>query len=436
MAETGKTATPAQIKREPNPLKRVLMILGPGLITGASDDDPSGIGTFAQAGAALGYSSLWTAIFTFPLMTSVQYICAKVGLVTGRGLAGVLRTHFSQTTVFPAVMLLVVANTINVGVDIGAIAAAIGLLVPIPPALFVVPVAIVIVALLVFGSYEVISRVIRWLTLALFAYVASAFFARPDLGAVLRNTFLPDIHLDPTYILTIQALLGTTISPYLFFYQAEDEVETEISIGRRSVRQRKGATKDELRFAGIDVTAGMFFSQVVMYFVILATGATLHQAGTTHVESAAEAAKALQPLAGDAAGLLWAVGLIGSGLLAVPVLAASASYAVAEAFQWKRGLDEKPTRAPRFYLVMAISVLIGVLVNFVGINPIDALFYTAVLNGLLAPPLLVLVMVIANDRKIMATRTNGALLNVMGWGTALLMFVLAVAWATLTLVGA
>jgi Mn2+/Fe2+ NRAMP family transporter len=180
----------------------------------------------------------------------------------------------------------------------------------------------------------------------------------------------------------------------------------------------------------------MLFSQVVMYFVILATGATLHQAGTTHVDSAAEAAKALQPLAGDAAGLLWAVGLIGSGLLAVPVLAASASYAVAEAFQWKRGLDEKPTRAPRFYLVIGASVLIGVLVNFVGINPIDALFYTAVLNGLLAPPLLVLVMVIANDRKIMGTRTNGALLNALGWGTALVMFVLAVAWATLTLVGA
>jgi NRAMP (natural resistance-associated macrophage protein)-like metal ion transporter len=426
---------PAAIERERNPVRRFLKILGPGLITGASDDDPSGIGTYAQAGAAIGYAGLWTALLTFPLAAVVQFICAKVGLVTGQGLAGVLRERFPRAVVFPAVFALVIANTINVGVDIGAIAAAVNIIVPIDPALVIVPVTVLIVVLLVAGSYPLISRVFRWLTLALLAYVGAAFFARPDLGAVVRNTLVPSIRLEPSFLLTVQAILGTTISPYLFFFQAEDEVENQISIGRRTVRHRKGATKRDLVFAGVDVTAGIGFSNVVMYFVILATAATLHTAGTTHIESAVQAAKALQPLAGDAAGLLFAIGIIGSGFLAVPVLASSASYAVAETFGWKRGLDEKPYEAKRFYAVIAASVGVGMLVNFLGINPIDALFWTAVINGFLAPPLLALIMIMANDRALMGRHANNRRTNLVGWGTAALMALAGLAWIVLTLLG-
>jgi NRAMP (natural resistance-associated macrophage protein)-like metal ion transporter len=434
VAQEGK-AKGAQVGRETNPIRRALSVLGPGLITGASDDDPSGIGTYAQAGAALGYAGLWTALFTFPLSTVIQYICAKVGLVTGKGLAGVLRERFPRAVVYPAVIALVIANTINVGVDIGAMAAGINLLVPFSPTLVVVPVTIVILVILVAGSYRVISRVLRWLTLALLAYIGAAFFARPDLGEVMRATVIPTIRLEPAFVLTIQAILGTTISPYLFFYQAEDEVETQISIGRRTVRQRKGATKQELVFAGEDVTAGIGFSNVVFYFVVLATAATLHASGTTHVASAADAARALQPVAGNASSVLFAIGIIGSGFLAVPILASSASYALSEVFGWKRGLDEKPYRAKRFYAVLAASMGVGVLVNFLGINPMDALFWTAVINGFLAPPLLVLIMLLANDRKVMGRRTNGPFTNVVGWLTAGVMTLAAILWVVVTLAG-
>jgi NRAMP (natural resistance-associated macrophage protein)-like metal ion transporter len=426
---------PAAIERERNPVRRFLKILGPGLITGASDDDPSGIGTYAQVGATIGYGGLWMALLIFPLSSVVQYICAKVGLVTGQGVAGVLRKRFPRAVVYPAVFALVIANTINVGVDIGAIAAAVNIIVPIPPVLVIVPVAVLIVVLLIAGSYELISRVFRWLTLALLAYIGAAFFARPDLGEVVRNTLLPNIRLEPSFVLAVQAILGTTISPYLFFFQAEDEVENRISIGQRTVTQRKGASKRDLVFAGLDVTTGIGFSHVVMYFVILATAATLHAAGTTHIDSAAQAAEALQPLAGDAAGLLFAIGIIGSGFLAVPVLAASASYAVAETLGWQRGLDEKPYQAKRFYAVIAASVGVGMLVNFLGINPIDALFWTAVINGFLAPPLLVLIMLMANDRALMGRHRNGPWTNLVGWGTAGLMALAGLAWIVLTLLG-
>ena len=425
----------AELERERNPIRRFLRILGPGVVTGASDDDPSGIGTYAQAGATIGYAGLWMVLVTYPLSTVVQYICAKVGLVTGEGVAGLLRKRFPRAIVYPAVLALAIANTINVGVDIGAIAAGVNIIVPIPTTLVIVPVAVVIVMLLVAGSYGLISRVFRWLTLALLTYIGAAFFARPDLGEVVRNTLLPSIRIEPSFLLTVQAILGTTISPYLFFFLAEDEVESQISIGRHTLSQRQGATRRDLVFAGVDVTTGMAFSNVVMYFVILATAATLHTAGTTHIESAAQAAKALQPLAGDAAGLLFAIGIIGSGFLAVPVLASSASYAVAETFGWGRGLDEKPYQAKRFYAVIVASVGVGMLVNFLGINPIDALFWTAVINGFLAPPLLVLIMLIANDRALMGSRINKPWTNVVGWGTAALMALAGLAWIALSLLG-
>jgi NRAMP (natural resistance-associated macrophage protein)-like metal ion transporter len=404
-----------------------LKILGPGLITGASDDDPSGIGTYAVAGASLGFSTLWTALATFPMMTAVQFVCAKVGMVTGMGLARVLRLHYSKALLYPVVAGLTIANTINAGVDIGAIAAALNLLVPIPATAMIVPIALIILALQVWGSYRLIANTFKWLTLALFAYVGSAFFAHPDLREVLRGTFIPTLSLDAKFLSTLVAILGTTISPYLFFWQASQEVEEEISMGRRTLKARQGATREELTYAGLDVTTGMLFSNVVMYFIMLATAATLFKAGKTDIQSAAEAAQALRPLAGDAASFLLALGLIGAGFLAVPVLTGSSAYAVAQALGWKHSLDEKPRRAKLFYGMIIVSTLIGVLVNFVGINPIRALFWTAVINGFLAPPLLVVIMLIANNRKIMGERVNGFWTNVGGWVTTAVMFAAAIA---------
>src|SRR5437763_5808489 len=265
----------AELAKEKNPFKRFFKLLGPGLVTGASDDDPSGIGTCAQAGAALGFSALWTALFTFPMMWTMQFICAKIGMVTGAGLARALRKHYPRWLLYPVVAGLVVANTINAGVDIGAIAAAVNLLVPVPITAMIVPVTVVILALQIWGSYRLIASTFKWLTLALFTYILSAFFARPGWSEVLRGTFVPRFSFDSHFLTVLVAVMGTTVTPYLFFWQANQEVEEEISMGRRTLQQRKGATKAELKYANWDVAAGMFFSNVVMYFIILATAATL-----------------------------------------------------------------------------------------------------------------------------------------------------------------
>jgi NRAMP (natural resistance-associated macrophage protein)-like metal ion transporter len=393
------------------------MILGPGLITGASDDDPSGIGTYAQAGAALGFASLWTALFTFPMMWSVQFMCAKIGMVTGSGLARVLRRHYPRWLLYPVVAGLFVANTINAGVDIGAIAAAINVLVPLPIGALIVPIAICILVVQIWGSYRLIAKIFKWLTLALFAYILSALFAKPDWRLVMRGTFLPTIHFDRQFLTVLVGVLGTTITPYLFFWQADQEVEEEISMGRRTLRQRAGATATELNYAEWDVASGMLFSNVVMYFIILATASTLFNGSNTRIDSAIQAAQALRPLAGNAAYLLWAPGLIGAGVLCVPILTGSAAYAAAEALEWKHGLDERPRRAKLFYGVIALSTVTGMLVNFVGINPITALFWTAVINGFLAPPILVVVMLVANNKSVLGQHVNGPLSNAIGWAT-------------------
>jgi NRAMP (natural resistance-associated macrophage protein)-like metal ion transporter len=422
------------IEAEKNPVKRFGKILGPGLITGASDDDPSGIGTYAQAGAQFGYATLWVTLVMLPMMTAVQYICAKIGLVSGKGLAGVLREHHPRL-LLPAVLALIVANTLNAGADIGAIAAAINLLVPIPAVVFIVPVSFLIIALQVFGTYHLIETVFKWLALALLAYLAAALFARPDIVKVLVGTLIPTIRFDPRYIGILVALLGTTISPYLFFWQASQEVEEQISIGRRHLRHRQGASSFELKYALWDTIAGMVFSEVVAYFIILATGATLFVAGKTNITSATDAAQALRPIAGDAAALLLAIGLIGAGVLAVPVLTGSAAYGVSEAFGWKSGLDSKPGRAPQFYAVIVAATLVGMAINFLGINPISALVLSAVLNGLIAGPLLILVMLVSNDRKVLGARTNGRALNVIGWITTGVMCIAAIGLIVTTLLG-
>jgi NRAMP (natural resistance-associated macrophage protein)-like metal ion transporter len=423
----GGTGTlEAAMKRESNPVKRFLKILGPGLITGASDDDPSGIGTYATAGASLGFATLWTAILTFPLMAAVQYICAKIGLVCGTGLAAVLRRHYPRKLLYPVLIGLVIANTINAGTDIGAIAAGINLLLPIPITALIVPVAVTILALQIWGSYRLIARTFKWLTLTLFAYIISTFLAKPHWNEVLKATFIPAIHFDATYMLALVAILGTTISPYLFFWQASQEVEEEISMGRKRLWQREGATDAELKYAALDVSIGMIFCNVVFYFVILGTAATLHAAGKTDIESAADAAQALRPLAGNAAAILFALGIVGAGFLAVPVLTGSAAYAIAETFGWKYGLDSKPSRAKAFYAAIAISTAIGMLIDFIGINPMKALFWTAVINGFLAPPLLVVIMLISNNKRVMGSRVNGGWTNVLGWTTTAVMFAAAI----------
>jgi len=410
-----------RLEREKNPVKRLLIVLGPGLITGASDDDPSGIGTYTQAGAAFGFATLWTAPATLPMMAAVQLICAKIGMVSGMGLAGVLRKHYARWVVYGSMSLLVIANTINAGTDIGAIAAAVNLLVPIPALVLVVPIAIGILTVQILGSYALISRIFKWLTLTLFAYIAAAFLARPHWREVLIGTVVPTLRVDHQYLMTLVAILGTTISPYLFFWQASQEVEEELNMGRLTLAEREGATDQEIKIAEIDVNTGMLFASIVFYFVILASAATLHVAGKTDIQTATDAAEALKPLSGGAASILFALGLIGSGFLAVPVLTGSSAYAIGEAFGWNCGLDEKLRTAPRFYAVIIVSTLVGMLINFLRIQPVTALFWTAVINGVLAPPLLVMIMLVSNNKEVMGKRVNGRLTNFIGWTTAALM---------------
>jgi NRAMP (natural resistance-associated macrophage protein)-like metal ion transporter len=418
---SGTSARPA------SRLLHFFRFLGPGLVTGASDDDPSGIGTYAIAGAQLGTASLWMALATLPLMASVQFICARIGLVSGRGIAGVLRQHYSRWLLFPVVLGLMTANTINAGADLLAIAAGVNLLVPVPIMVLIVPLAAGILVVQVWGSYRLIAGTFKWLTLALFAYIGAAIFARPAWGEVVRGTFLPTLRFDGLFLATLVGILGTTISPYLFFWQASQEVEEDMARGRKRWRRRQGATDGELRYAFWDVNVGMFFSNLVMYFILLATAATLHKAGRTDIQDAADAAEALRPLAGNAATVLMALGLIGTGLLAVPILTGSAAYAVCETFGWKCSLDARPARAKEFYLVLGASTLAGLVIDFAGINSMDALFWTAVINGFVAPPLLVVIMLIANNRQVMGKRVNGRWANILGWITTAAMSAAAVA---------
>jgi len=417
----------AKLRRERTVVGRALALLGPGIVTGASDDDPSGIATYAVAGATLGYTTLWTALVSFPMMAVTQFLCAKIGLVTGRGLGDVLRMRFPRAVVIALTGALLVANTINAGADIGAIAASLNLLVPVPIIAMVVPVGAAVLALQVWGSHKVVTSVFKWLTLALFAYVGSAFFARPDWHAVLRGTFVPTLALNARSVTTLVAILGTTISPYMFFWQAREEVEEDIDFGRSRIAQRRGTTDAEMRYAAWDVNAGMLFSQVVMYFIILAAAATLHKSGHVHLQTAADVAKALEPIAGKAAGLLMAAGMIGAGLLAVPILTASSAFALAGAFGWKAGLSTTPGGAPQFYTAIAASTLAGILINFAGVSPVDALYWTAVINGVLAPILLVFIMLITNDRTLMGKRTNSPIVGFIGWTTTATMSAAAIA---------
>ncbi|HEY2881446.1 MAG TPA: Nramp family divalent metal transporter, partial [Pirellulales bacterium] len=417
MRATKKKAETEPREAKKNSVLGAITAVGPGLITGASDDDPSGIGTYSMAGAALGYSTLWTALFSFPMMAAVQFICAKIGLVYGCGLATIMRRNFPRWVVYPAVLALVIANVINSAADIQAIAAGINLLAPISISVLILPVGILIFVVQAYGSYRLISKMFRWLAVSLLAYIGAALLSHPNWHEVLRGTFLPTLRFDSQFLSVLVALLGTTISPYLFFWQASHEIEEQKAQGKTSEQQRKGASRRELRFAAWDTTAGMLLSNVVMYFIIFAAAATLHQNGKTEINTATEAAEALRPIAGNVAYGLMAIGLIGTGMLAVPILLGSAAFSVAELFGWECSLDKKPGKAKEFYLTIALCMAGALAINALGVNPMKALFWTAVINGFLAPPILILVMLIANNRKVMGSRTNGLFLNIAGWFT-------------------
>jgi NRAMP (natural resistance-associated macrophage protein)-like metal ion transporter len=415
-------------KHSHNPVVRYFQTLGPGLVTGASDDDPSGITTYSVAGAAYGYGFLWTAIITFPLMAAIQLICARIGLVTGRGLAGAVGRHYPRPLLLSACLILLVANVFNVAADLGGMAEAAAMLTGLPALPFILVFGVGITAVTVYTSYGTFARSLKWLTAVLFAYIAAAVLARPNWFAVLRATVVPAFQWNERAVGTLVAILGTTISPYLFFWQASQEVEEEKGRGKRTLAQRRGATVHDLADARLDVNTGMFFSNVVMYFIILATAATLYRTGLHDIQTAKQAAEALRPLAGDAAYLLFGLGLIGTGLLAVPVLAGSASFAVAEIFNWRAGLDLKPRPAWRFYLVLAGAIVCGMVLDVFNTNPIRILFLSAVLNGLLAPPLMLLVMLVGNNRKIMGEDVNGFWLNLLGWLATAVMAAAAIAF--------
>jgi NRAMP (natural resistance-associated macrophage protein)-like metal ion transporter len=409
-------------------LRRFLGNLGPGLITGAADDDPSGISTYSVAGATFGYSFLWTALFSFPLMAAVQLMCARLGMVTGRGLAGAIRLRYSSWVLWPACLLLIVANVFNVGADLGGMADAMQMVTGIRSYFWTPFFALLITGLLMWTSYNLIARVFKWLTLVLFAYVITAFLAHPDWARVFHGTFLPHIEWTKSYMSVLVGILGTTISPYLFFWQAAQEVEEDRKHGKTTVAQRRGSTDKELSVATGDVVSGMLFSNLVMFFIILTTGATLHAHGVTNIETAKQASEALLPLAGKGAYWLFTLGLIGTGMLGVPVLAGSCGYAIAEAASWKGdSLSKKPRRAPGFYIVIAAAMVVGLALNFAGLNAVKMLFWSAVVNGVLAPPLVVLVVLLSSDKKVMGKRVNSRGAQALGWICAAAMSAAALA---------
>jgi NRAMP (natural resistance-associated macrophage protein)-like metal ion transporter len=409
-------------------LQGFLADLGPGLVTGAADDDPSGISTYSVAGAAYGYATLWTALLSFPLMAAVQLMCARLGMVTGCGLASAIRTHYPRWILWFACALVIVANVFNIGADLGGMADAMQMVTGIRAYFWTPFFAALITGLLFWTSYRIMARVFKWLTLVLFAYVITAFLARPDWAAVARATFIPHIEWTKDYIAVLVGILGTTISPYLFFWQAAQEVEEDREHGKMTVAQRRGSTNKELLIAKKDVITGMLVSNLVMYFLILTTAATLNVHGVKNIETAKQAAEALRPLAGKGAYWLFTLGLIGTGMLAVPVLGGSSAYAIAEGAKWRlASLNVKPQLARRFYAVLAIAILVGLALDFAGLNAVKMLFWSAVLNGLLAPPLVIMVVLLTSDRRVMGDRVNSRGMQTLGWTCALIMSAAAIA---------
>lgn len=405
-------------------------MLGPGLTTGASDDDPSGIATYSQTGAQFGFQFLWLSVWTYPLMGVVQEMCARIGLVTGRGLAGNIRVFYPKRVLYICTFLLFVTNAINIGADLGAMAKGVQLLNPnLNFSAIVIGFTILSLGLQIFTPYVRYAKYLKWLALVLFSYVLSSLLAHLDWATIVPKAFIPDLSFDKDSLIILCAILGTTISPYLFFWQTSQEVEEQILQGKTTLRSRQMATpKEDVKSMRIDVWSGMFLSNLVMFFIIAACGGILHTHGVTNIETAAQAAEALRPFAGNATFFLFAIGIIGTGMLAIPVLAGSSSYAIAESLRWKEGLYRqlgKPSYA--FYGVIIISMLVGLGINFLGIDPIKALIYAAVANGIAAPIVLFLIVRMSSNRKIMGHWVNKRYMTRIGWITTAVMTVSGIA---------
>lgn len=401
--------------KTPKGLVRFLSMLGPGLVTGASDDDPSGIATYSQAGAQYGLTTLWTALLTFPLMAAVQEMCARIGVVTSHGLTGLLKRHYPRPVLWLMVVFSFPAIILNIGADLAGMGAVSNLIFPqVSPEAFSAGFAVLLVLAIVFLPYQKFAAVLKWLCAVLLVYLVVPFLCRTDWGAVVKNTFVPHIAFNKDFINVLVAILGTTISPYLFFWQATMEVEA-VRCGHVVVDKRY------IRDVGFDVDFGMFFSNIVMFFIILTTGTVLFAAGIHQIDTVEQAAKALQPLAGQGAYYLFALGIVGTGLLAIPVLSGALSYIVSEAFGWREGLDRKFVEAKAFYTVAIVSLIVGLGINYLGISPIKALIWSAILYGLTSPVIIAIVLHISNNKTVMGEYTNGVWSNILGGGAFVLM---------------
>lgn len=408
--------------KKPNRFLRFWKVLGPGLITGASDDDPSGIATYSQAGAAYGLSTLWTALITFPLMASIQEMCARIGLVIKQGLTGTLKTYYSRPVLYLMLIFSFPAIVMNIGADIAGMGAVGNLLFPsIHATLFSIIFTILLLVLIVYLPYRKIAGILKYLCIVLMVYLIVPFLYKQDWLLILKATFIPTIKFDKQFISILVGILGTTISPYLFFWQATMEVE-EMKQRKRKLVVNKKVMSDMKE----DVDFGMLFSNLVMFFIILTTGTVLFKGGIHQIDTVEQAAQALKPLAGNSAYLLFALGVIGTGLLAIPVLSGSLSYIITETFGWEEGLDKKFQQAKAFYVIIAISLLLGLSLNYIGISPVKALIYSAILYGLTAPVLIAIILHISNNKKVMGKYTNGKKANIAGFAALILMTVAAV----------
>jgi NRAMP (natural resistance-associated macrophage protein)-like metal ion transporter len=427
-----KQAAAPQADAELRP-PRFWEVLGPGLITGASDDDPSGIGTYAQVGAQYGYAMGWTMLFSFPLMAAIQEISARIGRVTGHGIAGNLRQHYPPALLRGIVVLLLIANVMNLGADLGAMADALKLLIGGPAQLYVVGFAVLCASLEIFSRYERYVAVLKWTTLVLFAYVGTVFVVRVPWGDVAFHLVAPDIQWNKDYLISVVAVFGTTISPYLFFWQSSEEAEDErVDPAAKPLKRDPSHARTEIRRIRVDTYFGMAVSNLIGLFIIITTAATLYASGVTDIATSAQAAEALRPIAGPLAFVLFAAGIIGTGLLAIPVLAGSVGYALGEALGWRTGLGRLPHEAKAFYGIIALATLLGVGINFIDIDPIKALFWSAVLNGVIAVPLMPVMMMLAMNRKVMGKFILPKPLWAMGWLATAVMAVTVLAMAAAT----
>ena len=407
-------------------LLRWASFLGPGLITGAADDDPSGISTYSVAGATTGYSMLWVALISTPMMSVIQGMCARISMVTGEGLAAVMRKRFPAPVAYSMAALVIMANTFNAGADLGGMAEAAHLVLPLPADAWVFFFGIGLIAAQIWLPYAALAKAFKWLTLSLFAYVVTAFVVHPQWMDVLRGFAFPHVRFDAAFLSTMVGVLGTTITPYLFFWQASLVVEEDKEAGNTTLAQRRGTDRASVRKMHADVNTGMVFSNAVALFIMVTTAATLFASGRHNIATAQQAAEALRPLAGPFAELLFALGMVGTGMLAVPVLSGSSAYVAAQTFRFREGLNEPVARAPRFYGVIAAGILLGIAMNLLKINAIKALFWSAVLNGVVAVPLLAAIVYLASDSTIMGQWRSSPLARAWGWGTAALMGAAAV----------